>query len=794
MDDSEVQMVRSAKGKDMLLVGKYLFHYDDRTTKAYRWVCSRRKDAIPCRVRLYTTLIDETDETQHAVIRITGEHPHGPADEDAIKKAKERKRSAVMLGLACTLPNNTLKRKLKAEQAKLAKLARLAATGNENESELVESLLEECETDISTSMMGQEEEKKVLMLKTAKGYNMIAVNGCVYRLGGKSVMSSTYRWKCFRSKDLQCTARIYTECLTSGQHRYKAIRLNEGVHNHEPYTENKVTTLIRRNNIKILHGDEEHGTLQVFDGFKCNPLKVGMAPLSSQSGGKVQGICGSLGTPVRQGVRYERAESTAALYKYVENPIEALNDPKDGEITKFTFLPSKKGNKVLCLNKMIYHYDSKGATSNRAYWTCLYRRHKGHKCNGRLTTEDVEGLTRITKVSGMHNHEDHMSYIEKKLSESVRSAVSQPDSLRDDDDNDSFTQHVIEEEDSDGRTDGDITYHEMVQIDPNDTEYDNKSFDSKIEIVYEDTVVEEILGGFDENENEHKFYETVDCKIEKDSLKDTIEYVEMERATEDEIKNYHFKYECDDYDNDDEEVNDDLVSIDDNHDSDETYTPNVNFMASEHMTDEYAKLNPQKEIPVVDDHGFCLSGSVATTQYLCDEYADKTPLYPKTPKVRALVNHRLCFNTSCYYASISPYTMAPIFFDYERTELGLKKVRNALSVFETYVRRLGAKYAADNHLTIADFALSSSTLCLEAIEFDLKSYPLVWKWYQTFKREYPTLWDIGNTGMKEIIHFEQNPPDMSHMQPSIPSYKESFYILTCLCFNENKSFLSFFFM
>lgn len=160
-------------------------------------------------------------------------------------------------------------------------------------------------------------------------------------------------------------------------------------------------------------------------------------------------------------------------------------------------------------------------------------------------------------------------------------------------------------------------------------------------------------------------------------------------------------------------------------------------------------------------------------QYLCDKYAgEKTSLYPQDPKQRALVNHRLCFNMSFYYSSIGAYSMAPIFFDYERTELGLKKVKNALTVFETYLERLGTKYAAGHNVTIADFALVSATLCLEAISFDLSPYPLITKWYNNFKQEFPDLWAIANAGMQEITEFEHNRPDLSHMNhPFHPTRK-----------------------
>lgn len=85
---------------------------------------------------------------------------------------------------------------------------------------------------------------------------------------------------------------------------------------------------------------------------------------------------------------------------------------------------------------------------------------------------------------------------------------------------------------------------------------------------------------------------------------------------------------------------------------------NVDFIAGEHMTDAYALLNPQKEIPVLDDGGLLLSESVAIMQYLCDKYAPASELYPKDATLRALVNQRLVFNLAYYYNYISQYTVS----------------------------------------------------------------------------------------------------------------------------------------
>ena len=111
--------------------------------------------------------------------------------------------------------------------------------------------------------------------------------------------------------------------------------------------------------------------------------------------------------------------------------------------------------------------------------------------------------------------------------------------------------------------------------------------------------------------------------------------------------------------------------------------------------------------------------------------------------------------------------MAPIFFDYPRTPMGLKRVNISLSTFETYLKTSHTKYAAGENLTIADFPLVTATLCLEGISFSIDNYPLVKQWYETFKKEYPELWAIGKSGMDEITAFEKNPPDLSHMDHPI---------------------------
>lgn len=174
----------------------------------------------------------------------------------------------------------------------------------------------------------------------------------------------------------------------------------------------------------------------------------------------------------------------------------------------------------------------------------------------------------------------------------------------------------------------------------------------------------------------------------------------------------------------------------------------------------------------MDDNGFLLSEHVAILQYICDKYAPESQLYPSEAQQRALVNHRLCFNSSFFYSAIAAHAVGPMFFDYPRTEMSLKRVHMVLSVFEEYFKRLDTQYVASNNVTIADISLACSMTVLEAIKFDLNAYPRVMKWYELFKRENSELWTLAQKALEEVSTYESNPPDMSKMKHPLHPMKK----------------------
>lgn len=199
----------------------------------------------------------------------------------------------------------------------------------------------------------------------------------------------------------------------------------------------------------------------------------------------------------------------------------------------------------------------------------------------------------------------------------------------------------------------------------------------------------------------------------------------------------------------------------------------VKYYEGETLGEEFGKLNPQRELPVINDEGFLLSEHVAILQYICDKYAANSSLYPSEPQQRAIINHRLCFNSSFFYSAVAAYVVGPMFFDYPRTEAGLRRLEMSVGVFDEYLKRLGKKYVAGDNVTIADISLACSMTVLEAVKFDLTNYPFVNEWYETFKKENSEMWIYGQKALDEMIGYETNPPDMSKMKHPIHPMKKN---------------------
>src|SRR5205823_11788295 len=73
----------------------------------------------------------------------------------------------------------------------------------------------------------------------------------------------------------------------------------------------------------------------------------------------------------------------------------------------------------------------------------------------------------------------------------------------------------------------------------------------------------------------------------------------------------------------------------------------VDLFTGEHMQEPYAAINPNRQIPVLQDGDFRLTESSAILKYLTNNVG--SPAYPKDVRHRARANERMdSFTTGCY--------------------------------------------------------------------------------------------------------------------------------------------------
>ncbi|XP_059476447.1 glutathione S-transferase 1-like isoform X1 [Neocloeon triangulifer] len=184
----------------------------------------------------------------------------------------------------------------------------------------------------------------------------------------------------------------------------------------------------------------------------------------------------------------------------------------------------------------------------------------------------------------------------------------------------------------------------------------------------------------------------------------------------------------------------------------------LDYFGGQQFTEEHAKRNPQKEVPVIQDGDYILCESVAILQYIADAYGKGLPdLYPSDPKRRGTINQRLAFNLCNLYPSVSMYTFGDVFGAPSTDQIKSKALRS-LSVFETILKDQGTKFAAGEKFSIADIGLLQTAICMEAADFDFSPYPLIAKWYETCKTQ-GAMWEDFKAIRDDLHFFLKNPPN-----------------------------------
>ncbi|KXN69653.1 maleylacetoacetate isomerase [Conidiobolus coronatus NRRL 28638] len=153
-------------------------------------------------------------------------------------------------------------------------------------------------------------------------------------------------------------------------------------------------------------------------------------------------------------------------------------------------------------------------------------------------------------------------------------------------------------------------------------------------------------------------------------------------------------------------------------------TKPVHLVKSEQTNEEYAKLNPHKEVPTLLIDGLVLTQSVAIIEYLEEAYPEK-PLLPKDLGKRALV--RSIVNSIA--SDIQPVQNLRVL-----NKIGDEKVQWAnhfitigFEALEAILAKSSGKYSVGDEVTLADALVPAQVHNATRFNVDLTKFPTIVK-------------------------------------------------------------------
>lgn len=167
----------------------------------------------------------------------------------------------------------------------------------------------------------------------------------------------------------------------------------------------------------------------------------------------------------------------------------------------------------------------------------------------------------------------------------------------------------------------------------------------------------------------------------------------------------------------------------------------VDLFAGENLGESYAAINPNHQVPVLEDGDFRLTESSAILKYLADVSGSAT--YPKDVRLRARVNERMdWFNTGLYrdlgYGLIYPQVIP----SYRRADKdvhaanltwGRDKSKHWLDVLDKHLIGPRNNFVCGDELTIADYLGASIVTLGDVIRLDYSAYPNVTRWLKDMR-------------------------------------------------------------
>lgn len=160
----------------------------------------------------------------------------------------------------------------------------------------------------------------------------------------------------------------------------------------------------------------------------------------------------------------------------------------------------------------------------------------------------------------------------------------------------------------------------------------------------------------------------------------------------------------------------------------------VDFETGENKSEKYLTMNPNGQVPMIDDDGYIVWESHAIMRYLSEKTNSET-WYPKELKARIEVEKWLDWS----HTRLNPEAVSLAFnmfilgenADQQKIEECKEKIKNLLPILDKQLSN--NKYVCGQQITIADLSIHSSMVYLESCNIDFSEYKCVVGWYSNIK-------------------------------------------------------------
>jgi glutathione S-transferase len=167
----------------------------------------------------------------------------------------------------------------------------------------------------------------------------------------------------------------------------------------------------------------------------------------------------------------------------------------------------------------------------------------------------------------------------------------------------------------------------------------------------------------------------------------------------------------------------------------------VDLFTGEHLKPEYAAINPNCLVPVLEDGDFRLTESAAILRYLAEKTG--SPAYPRDLKERARVNERMDWFNSNIYKDIAYGLIYPQTFPHHKRpsdavqagtlDWGKQKTQDWLKTLDQKLMDPNKPFLCGDQVTLADYMGAEMIALGEVIGCSYAQFPNIGRWLGRMK-------------------------------------------------------------